>query len=319
MRLDKETVSIAFERFRNLRILVVGDVILDRYVFGKVERISPEAPVPIVEVQREEFRLGGAGNVASNLSALGVKTYLVGITGEDSGMNLIKELLRESKVQDLTVQDPSRPTTQKVRVISMSQQLIRIDKEERKPPEGKVLKKILESIELDVDGIILSDYAKGVVCERVVMAVKSNGKFYSVDPRPQNAYLYKGADLMTPNEREARQMFSAESLEELGWGLKKELSLKTLTITLGPKGIALFDKEFNLYPARAKQVYDVTGAGDTVVAVLTACVLSGLDWDIACELANVCAGIVVSKLGTASPTFEEVIQYVEEVLERKEV
>jgi len=147
MKLDKEIVAVAFERFKSLKILVVGDVILDRYVFGKVERISPEAPVPIVEVQREEFRLGGAGNVASNLSALGAETYLVGITGEDSGMNLIKELLRESKVQDLTVQDPSRPTTQKVRVISMSQQLIRIDREDKKPPEGKVLKKLLENIE----------------------------------------------------------------------------------------------------------------------------------------------------------------------------
>ena len=319
MKLDKEIVSTAFERFKNLKILVVGDVILDRYVFGKVERISPEAPVPIVEVQREEFRLGGAGNVASNLSTLGVKTYLVGITGEDSGRNIIKDLLKESNVQDLTVQDPSRPTTQKVRVISMSQQLIRIDREERKPPEGKVLKKILENLDLDVDGIILSDYAKGVVCEEVVKAVRSKGKFYSIDPRPQNAHLYKGADLMTPNEKEAKQMYSADSLEELGWGLKKELNLKTLTITLGPKGIALFDKEFNLYPARARQVYDVTGAGDTVIAVLTACVLSGFDWDIACELANVCAGIVVSKLGTASPTYEEVIQYVEEVLERKEI
>ncbi|MCS7285466.1 MAG: PfkB family carbohydrate kinase [Hydrogenobacter thermophilus] len=312
MKLDKDTVLRVFERLRNLKILVVGDVILDRYVFGKVERISPEAPVPVVEVEREEFRLGGAGNVASNLSALGVKTYLVGITGEDYGMHMIKGLLRERDIQDLTVRDSSRPTTEKVRVISMSQQLIRIDRENTRTVQGENLRKILDRLEVYVDGIIISDYAKGVVCKEVIEKVKSTGKFYSVDPRPQNVHLYQGAHLMTPNEKEARQMFKAQTLEDLGWGLKRELSLQALAITLGPKGIALFENRLSLYPARARQVYDVTGAGDTVIAVLTACRVAGFDWDISCELANVCAGIVVGKLGTASPSIEEVIDYVEE-------
>ncbi|WP_333784640.1 PfkB family carbohydrate kinase [Thermocrinis sp.] len=308
----KEKFRKVLEKLKDLKILVVGDLILDRYIFGTVERISPEAPVPVVEVEREEFRLGGAANVANNLSSLGVKTYLVGITGSDYGKHILKGLIRSAFIEDLTLEDSQRPTTEKTRVVSMSQQLLRIDWEDRKPISGRVLEKLLERLDVEVDGVILSDYAKGVVCEPVVKKLKEKEVFLSVDPRPVNKSLYYGADLMTPNEKEARQMAEGTSLESLGWTLKKELNLKTLVITLGPKGMALFDKEYTNFPARAKQVYDVSGAGDTVVAVLTASYLASGDWYLACELANLCAGIVVGKLGTASITLSEILNAIEE-------
>ncbi len=312
MSLDRETIKAVFESFKALKILVVGDIILDRYVFGEVERVSPEAPVPVVEVQKEEFRLGGAGNVANNLSSLGIKTYLLGLVGQDYGRHIIRGLLKASVVEDLTVEDPKRPTTEKTRVIARSQQLLRIDREERASVEGRTLQELLERLDLEVDGILVSDYAKGVVCRPLMDRIREKGIFFSVDPRPQNKSLYVGAYLMTPNEKEARAMAGEESLPHLGWRLKRELNLKTLVITLGAKGMALFDREYKVFPARARQVYDVSGAGDTVVAVLTACALAGMDWDSACELANLCAGIVVGKLGTATVSPEEVFAYFEE-------
>ncbi len=302
-----------FEAYKSLKIGVVGDIILDRYVLGDVERISPEAPVPVVEVRREEFRLGGSANVANNLASMGVKTYLIGLVGQDYGMHIVKGLLKERGIQDMTVQDPSRPTTEKTRILALSQQLIRIDREERTPPPEKVLRELLERLDQDFDAIIVSDYAKGVVCKTLMDRIREKRVFFSVDPRPANKYLYTGANLMTPNEKEAKQMAHAQGLEGLGFYLKEELQLETLTITLGPRGIALFkDNKVKYFPAKARQVYDVTGAGDTVIAILTATYTAGFDWDIACELANVCAGIVVSKLGTATVSHEEVMKYLEE-------
>ncbi|MCS7278018.1 MAG: D-glycero-beta-D-manno-heptose-7-phosphate kinase [Aquificaceae bacterium] len=312
MSLDKDKLSEILQRFKSLKILVVGDVILDRYLFGKVERISPEAPVPVFEVQREEFRLGGAGNVANNLSTLGVKTCLLGVLGQDYGRHIIRGLLKEANIEDLTVEDEERPTTEKMRIVAMSQQLLRVDNESTQVVQGKVLEKLLQRLDVDVDGIILSDYAKGVVCKSIVDRIREKKTFFAVDPRPQNKSLYVGASLMTPNEKEARSMVQEENLQSLGWRLKRELKLRTLVITLGQKGMALFDREFKVFPAKARQVYDVSGAGDTVVAVLTASVLSGLDWDTSCELANLCAGIAVGKLGTATVKPEELFQSLEE-------
>ncbi|MEN3029048.1 MAG: PfkB family carbohydrate kinase [Aquificaceae bacterium] len=311
MSLDRERVLEILERFGSLKVLVVGDVILDRYVFGKVERISPEAPVPVVEVQKEEFRLGGAGNVANNLANLGVKTSLLGLVGQDYGRHIVRGLLKRGG-EDLMVEDPERPTTEKMRVVALSQQLLRVDSESKKAVEGRVLEKLLQRLEVEVDGIVVSDYAKGVVCRELMDRVRERKLFFSVDPRPQNGNLYVGAGLMTPNEREAKSMLQEENLQSLGWRLKRELRLGTLVITLGQRGMALFDRDFKVFPARARQVYDVSGAGDTVVAVLTACALSGVDWDTACELANLCAGIVVGKLGTAVAKPEEILQSFEE-------
>ncbi len=312
MSLDRRTVERVFEAYKGLRIAVVGDIILDRYVFGEVERISPEAPVPVVEVKGEEFRLGGSANVANNLADLGVETYLIGLLGQDYGMHIVKGLLKERGIGDMTVQDTDRPTTEKTRIIAISQQLLRVDREERTPPTEKALKELLERLDGDFDAVIVSDYAKGVVCKALMDRIREKGIFFSVDPRPVNKHFYAGANLMTPNEKEARQMAHAQDLESLGFSLKGELGLETLTITLGPRGIALFRDGVKYFPARARQVYDVTGAGDTVIAVLTATYTAGFDWDTACELANVCAGIVVGKLGTATVSYQEVLDYLEE-------
>jgi D-glycero-beta-D-manno-heptose-7-phosphate kinase len=308
----KDKMLETLRKMKDLKILVVGDIMLDRYIFGRVERISPEAPVPVVEVEREEFRLGGASNVANNLANLGVKTYLVGVVGADYGRHIIRGLMKSAGIEDLTVEDPQRPTTEKARVVSMSQQLLRIDWEDKRPIEGKVLKELLERLDVDVDGIIVSDYAKGVVCQQLMDRIKEKKVFISIDPRPVNKHLYFGADLMTPNEKEAKQMGGDKPVETLGWKLKEELGLKTLVITLGARGMSLFDREYFHFPARAKQVYDVSGAGDTAVAVLTSTYIATKDWHIACELANLCAGIVVGKLGTTPITLEEVIKEIEE-------
>ena len=312
--MKKEKVRDLIGRLKGLRILVVGDLILDRYVYGKVERISPEAPVPVVEVEGEEFRLGGAGNVANNLASLGVDTFVTGVIGNDRGGDRILSMLKEKGIKPLVGID-KRPTTEKIRVVSRSQQLLRIDREERSGVEGRPLKVIREAImETDCDGIIVSDYAKGVVTEEVIECVREKGVFFAVDPRPVNRRLYRGADLITPNEKELREMtdpLSGESVEALGLKFKRDMNLKTLVVTRGPKGMTLFTETTKHFPARAREVYDVTGAGDTVVASLVAFYLAGADWETACELANLCAGIVVGEFGTAAVRPEDILREID--------
>ena len=308
--LNIEKVKEFLRKIKNLRILVVGDIILDSYLKGKVERISPEAPVPILEVEGEEFRLGGAGNVAKNLSSLGAKTLLCGVIGKDEAGKMLKNLLERNGIESFLVED-DRPTTKKTRIVSLNQQLLRIDWESRKKVEGKVAERLKEFImEANVNGIIVSDYAKGVITEEVTEVVRNKGIFWSVDPRPVNKHLYRGAFLMTPNEKELMEMMKPLSggIEELGRKLKEELKLKTLVVTRGAKGMTLFDEGIKHFPARARKVYDVTGAGDTVIATLTAFRLAGASWDEACELANVCAGIVVGEFGTASVKPEQLLE-----------
>ena len=313
--MNRREVLRLLERLKDLKILVVGDVILDRYLYGRVERISPEAPVPVVEVEGEEVRLGGAGNVAGNLVSLGVQTSLTGVVGEDRAGELLRNLLKEKGIKSLLTID-ARPTTEKTRVISRSQQLLRIDFEDTRGIGGRALDHIKEVVAGgDYDGIVVSDYAKGVVTPEVMGAVKDRRVFYAVDPRPVNRNLYRNASLMTPNEKELRAMtdpLSEEGVENLGRRLREELGLNTLIVTRGPKGMTLIEKEVKHFPARAREVYDVTGAGDTVVAALTAFFLAGASWETACELANVCAGIVVGELGTASVTPEELLRELDE-------
>lgn len=306
-----ERVRRVLEAFKNLKILVVGDLILDRYLYGNVERISPEAPVPVVEVSDEEVRLGGAGNVAANLSDLGVRTSLTGVVGDDRAGDQVISLVREKGIESLVVVD-DRPTTQKTRVVSLSQQLLRIDREDRKVVEGRCLSQILEFVrDGGFDAVVISDYAKGVVCPQLTKAVREAGVFWSVDPRPINRDLYRGAGLVTPNEKELRAMtdpLAKEDVEVLGNRLKESLGLDTLVVTRGPKGMTLFRDYVKTFPAKAKEVYDVTGAGDTVVAVLTASYIATGDWEFSCELANLCAGIVVGELGTATVKPHEILR-----------
>ncbi|RUM28069.1 MAG: D-glycero-beta-D-manno-heptose-7-phosphate kinase [Aquifex sp.] len=306
-----QRVQRLLEKLKSLKILVIGDVILDTYLKGKVERISPEAPVPILEVEEEEFRLGGAGNVARNLSSLGVETFICSVIGKDEAGEKIKQLLEESRIKAFLVED-KRPTTKKTRVVSRNQQLLRIDWEDKRKISGETLKNILRIIrELEVDAIIVSDYAKGVITKEVMDEIKKSGVFFSIDPRPKNKELYKKGNLMTPNEKELIEMSNGKSgnVETLGKILKEELKLDTLIVTRGPKGMTLFiDKEIKHFPAKARKVYDVTGAGDTVIASITAFKLAGASWEECCEIGNLCAGIVVGEFGTASVTPEKLIQ-----------
>ncbi len=308
--LDLERVKNLLRRLRDLKILVVGDVILDSYLKGRVERISPEAPVPVLEVEDEEFRLGGAGNVAKNLNSLGVKTFLCGVIGKDEAGSVLKSLIEGNGIEALLVED-NRPTTKKTRVVSLNQQLLRIDWESRESVSGKVLEKLRDFIRaLNVDGIIVSDYAKGVITEEIIQEIKRKGVFWAIDPRPVNKSLYVDASLMTPNEKELRELTNPlkGSVEELGRKLKRELNLETLVVTRGSKGMTLFKEYIKHFPARARKVYDVTGAGDTVIATLTAFKLAGASWGEACELANLCAGIVVGEFGTASVRPEQILE-----------
>ncbi|MDQ7082749.1 MAG: PfkB family carbohydrate kinase [Aquificota bacterium] len=228
--MDKRRVLQLLSQLQNLRILVVGDVILDRYLHGKVERISPEAPVPIVEVEREELRLGGAANVAANLVSLGAKASLTGVVGKDRSGEQIAELLKEKGMENLLVEEEGRPTTEKTRIVSMSQQLLRVDQKTEKVGSQSRTKLMRAYIlEGEYDGIVVSDYAKGVITHRVMETIRDRELFYAIDPRPANKSLYAGASLMTPNEKELRAMtdpLSEDSVETLGKVLKKELELR---------------------------------------------------------------------------------------------
>jgi len=311
----KERTKELLNRLSDIKVLVVGDIILDRYVHGRVERISPEAPVPVLEVEGEEFRLGGAANVAKNLTSLKVKAYLSGVVGEDEAGERVRELLRENGIESFLASD-KRPTTEKTRVVSRSQQLLRIDREDRSKVSGEALRKIREALhELDYDGVIVSDYAKGTITYKITDFLRERECFWAVDPRPINRSLYRGASLITPNERELRDMtepLSTDSVEDLGIKLKRELEIDTLVVTRGSEGMVLFGDRIQSFPAKAREVYDVTGAGDTVVATLVAFYLAGATWEEACEIANVCAGIVVGELGTASVSPEELLREMDE-------
>lgn len=315
--LTVERLNSIISVFRERKIAVIGDLILDKYLWGSVDRISPEAPVPVVDVKRESYNLGGASNVAWNLSALGVKTVLLGVIGKDENGRLLRGLVEDKGIVPAFVEDDSRPTTEKTRIIAVSQQLLRIDREskEKLSPEivGKMLSKIRDISE-EVEGFIISDYGKGVVSQEIVQACVFSGKPVFVDPKPKNYYLYKGVTIMTPNRKEAYECVKAsteESLEFVGKRIMEDLSLDKLLITLGPEGIALFEGgRVKKIPAKARKVYDVTGAGDTVISVLATVRLSGGTWEESAILANYAGGYVVGEIGTAvvyPDTLKEII------------
>jgi len=294
--------------FKNKKILVIGDLILDRYLWGEVERISPEAPVPIVEVKKETLNPGGASNVAWNVSELGATTYMAGIIGNDSSGKLLEGLLERRDIIPLTVRDNKRPTTEKTRVIAVNQQLIRIDKENREKLSDDISNKLLGKI-YDVlgsiDAIIVSDYGKGVISRKIMEILRKSGKPLFVDPKPSNFYLYKSITTMTPNRKEAYECVGIKRsvpIEEVGKKIMDKLKINTLLITLGAEGMMLFQGKDNpiKIPAKARKVFDVTGAGDTVIAVLTLSKISGATWEESSLLANYAAGYVVGEIGTAT-------------------
>lgn len=313
--ITKDRATQIIESFKNRKIAVIGDIILDRYLWGEVERISPEAPVPVVDIKRETYNLGGASNVAWNLAALGVDTKIVGVVGDDNNGRLIGNLLKEKNIDPFLAVDTERPTTEKARVIAVSQQLLRIDKESKKelPQQVKeTLKKYIRELSEEVDGFVISDYGKGVVSEDIVKICVDTSKPVFVDPKPKNFPFYKNVTIITPNKKEAYESIKASydtSLEEVGNRIIESLSIPQLLITLGGEGMALFEAGYvKRIPAKAKKVYDVTGAGDTVIAVLAASRLSGGSFEESATLANYAAGYVVGEIGTAVVTTDIILE-----------
>ncbi len=316
-------IQKALENFREKKILVLGDVMLDHYVWGSVERISPEAPVPVLDIQKEEYRLGGAANVALNLRTLNTAVYLCGIVGNDKEGQLIHSILSEKGIDgSLLVTDISRPTTLKTRIGAITQQIVRIDKEQRQdiPPQiEKLLLSNLKKVVPLVDGIILEDYNKGCLTERVISsAIKlalKHGKLITADPKQKNFFSFHKVDVFKPNYQEVQKNLGIifDNDDEFfyhAWEILRKLKAKSMVVTRGDKGLYVFSDtlEMKHIPTYAKEVYDVSGAGDTVISVLTLALCEGCDIFIAADLANHAAGIVCSKMGTASVTIQEIIK-----------
>jgi len=289
------------------KLLVVGDVMLDRYWFGDVNRISPEAPVPVVRVGRTEERLGGAANVARNIAAIGAGASLLSVVGEDEAAARIQELLKAEGIDAQLHRDPALATTIKLRVIGRQQQLLRIDFETE--PGHEVLMSKLADFEArlkNADLVILSDYGKGGLkhIERMIAAARAAGKSVLVDPKGDDYSRYKGATLLTPNKSEFREVAgrwkSEDDLTERAQKLRHQLDLEALLITRSEEGMTLYRESGPFHvPAVAREVYDVSGAGDTVIAILGVMLAAGASFAEAVQLANKAAGIVVGKLGTA--------------------
>ncbi len=300
-------------QFSKTRLLVVGDVMLDRYWFGDTGRISPEAPVPVVQVEKIDERLGGAANVARNASALGAQTTILGVVGEDEAGKRVEQLLLESGVQSQLQTDGNVPTTVKLRVIARQQQLIRLDFEEA-PSQNSLDAKLkqFKSLLPNIDIVILSDYGKGALEQVSAMIELANAskKLVLVDPKGGAYDKYKGATVLTPNRSELRQVVGQWSSEDdltlRAQSLRKNLGLGALLLTRSEEGMTLFtDKGTEHVRAQAREVFDVSGAGDTVIAALAVAMGAGWSLERAMALANRAGGIVVGKLGTATVSAEE--------------
>jgi rfaE bifunctional protein kinase chain/domain len=317
---NRINVNKLVEQFKKTTLLVVGDIMIDEFVWGTVTRISPEAPVPVVAVNREDLLLGGAANVVHNVHSLGGRVLLAGLIGADQMGERIKRLLAAQRIdsEGLVVQ-AGRPTTVKTRVIAHSQQVVRFDRESREPISAESQTKLLHYIDKhweQADGIIVSDYGKGLITpalmEFIMQKKKSKGKLVAVDPKMNNFNLYPGATIVTPNRQEAeaaagREIKDEASLMEVGRILLERFASQAILITRGEEGMVLFEREGDVVtvPTVAKEVYDVTGAGDTVISAITLALAAGNDFPLAAVVANYAAGIVVGKVGTATVTPEE--------------
>jgi len=322
-----KAISSRLADLSRLRLLVVGDIMHDVFIWGKVNRISPEAPVPVVEVTKETSLLGGAANVVNNIMALGARAVMAGVIGKDPHGEAVSRALKEIDADGCCIRRSlTRPTAVKTRIIAHQQQVVRFDLEEKRPLKKSTFNGLWKSIEKELprtDAVIVSDYAKGLISpplmDKLVPACKSRDIILAVDPKPENMFLYKGASIITPNQSEAAQaagmpINSIEDLEKAGEALLEKLECGALLITLGEKGMALFQagKDPVHIPARAREVYDVTGAGDTVIGVLTVAMVAGMELADAVMTANIAAGIVVGKIGTSVASVDEILASLKE-------
>ena len=304
------------------RVLVIGDIMLDEYVWGSVRRISPEAPVPIVAVRADTHVLGGAANVAVNVAGLQAKAQLIGLIGNDSAGKDVLRLLRKGGIGvSGIVTEAGRPTTRKTRVIAHNQQVVRVDREKKDPPGEKAKEALLKSIASivpTVDGIVLSDYRKGTLTRDLVIEIvalaKRQGAFVAVDPKQPDFTFYSGCTIITPNKSEAeaamggREIQGDAGIADAARSLLRKTHASAILITRGEEGMSLVERgrkaSFHV-PALARQVFDVTGAGDTVIAMLAVAMGAGVPIRDAALLANVAAGVVVGEVGTSPITIEK--------------
>lgn len=309
--------------FVSRRILVLGDVMLDHYIWGKVDRISPEAPVPVLDMQKEEYRLGGAANVALNLKALGAKVYICGVIGNDDAGRQVKELLTRQEIDaSAIITDKKRPTTLKTRIGAVNQQIVRIDHENRedisKTLETAIIRAINKTLPM-VDAVIIEDYNKGLLTELIIYETVKNagklGKMIAVDPKQKNFFNYKKVDVFKPNYGEMQKnlglIFESEAeFDKQAKLLKDRIKCKNLVVTRGEKGLYIYTDGSKVHqiPTFAREVFDVSGAGDTVISALTLALCEGCDIRMAAIIANHAAGVVCGKIGTAVATIDEIRQ-----------
>lgn len=302
------------------KILVVGDIMLDIYEFGKCNRISPEAPVPVVEFTSDEVMLGGAGNVLKNLVAFGANCEIISVIGDDKAGHTILEKLKELNIKGKAlIIDKSRRTTEKHRIVSGSQQLIRIDREDKHYISNEIEEKIIYHVKSNIqnyDVIIFSDYLKGVltdkVCSELIKLARKNNVISLVDPKGSNYKKYKFIDLIKPNLKEAEilvesKIYTNKEIEAACVKLKELLGSKYVVITLSEKGIACYENNFEIISTTSSQVFDVSGAGDTVLASLAICLKQNFRLTDACDFSNKAASVVIRKFGSATTTIKEVI------------
>ena len=318
--LNKARVEKIFGNFSKCRILIVGDIMLDRYLWGNCSRISPEAPVPVVEIEKEEHLLGGAANVANNIAALKGQVELLGVVGKDIfARDLEKQLKARGFSTKGIFKDSQRPTTVKTRVIAQNQQIVRADRENTREISKRLNEKIFDYIESILDkisGVIISDYGKGVISagllDRLIASCLKREIFIAVDPKQTHFFNYRRVTTITPNNHEAgfavgRKITDDISLREVGAEILKRLESESVLITLGPQGMALFEKaaeeksgySLTRIPTLARKVFDVTGAGDTVISTMAIAAAAGASLKEAAFIANVAAGEVVAYVGTA--------------------
>jgi D-glycero-beta-D-manno-heptose-7-phosphate kinase len=305
-------ISSIIPRFAGKRIAVVGDLMVDRYYWGAVRRVSPEAPVPVVEVETESVRLGGAANVANNICSLGGVPVVMGIIGNDHVGAVLRDLVREACFDGSgLVVDPSRPTTVKTRVIAQGQHVVRIDNESKAPCSATLRRQLVDNIRSEIaelDGIIIEDYNKGVVSKELihdlVILATEHKKVITVDPKFENFLEYKNVTVFKPNRREAEEVLggrlrSVEDVERAGKELLKLLEAENVLLTRGEDGMSLFEANGGVFhlPSVATNVQDVSGAGDTVISTLTMALVSGANIRDACVLANCASGVVVGAVG----------------------
>jgi len=298
---------------KSANVMVIGDAMLDRYWFGTVERISPEAPVPVVRVNRDEERLGGAANVAMNVAALGVGVCLLTVVGNDEAGQRLRALLDAAGIHAMVEQDSALRTTVKLRVIGRSQQLIRLDFETQ--PCVELLLRMVDVFAQalpEKHAVLFSDYGKGGLTHlpQMIRLAREAGKPVLIDPKGSDYQRYAGASVITPNMAELAQVVGAwtdeATLVQRAQALRERLSIDALVLTRAEEGMSLFDKEGHLHvPTVAREVFDVTGAGDTVIATLASMLATGMSLRSAIPIANRAAGIVVGKFGTAGLTYDE--------------